>query len=184
MDKPPCFQADGMSGIASKHSFPGGSKVAAKWLKTQFEVTGAACRFTPFLEDFASNVVCRYNATWRILVLCSYDSPGSFGTRRNDDASGTISILSVARWIKQPGMTFRSNVELVSLAAKNRMYWDDRHTLWIELHESALTTIVMSDFQASSSSCIDGCHSLTQHPRAFTVPNSRPYSGLETDKSR
>ncbi|KAI6038689.1 hypothetical protein EDC04DRAFT_2569387, partial [Pisolithus marmoratus] len=123
---------DGMSDIASKHSFPGGSKVAVKWLKTKFEVTDAACRFTPPMSS--GKISTRYNATRRILVLCSYDSLGSFGvervsTRCNDDASGTISILSIARWMKQPGTTFRSNVELVALAAKKRMYWDDRHTL-------------------------------------------------------
>ncbi|KAI6001708.1 hypothetical protein EDC04DRAFT_2789073 [Pisolithus marmoratus] len=53
------------------HLFPGGSIAPAKWLKTLFEYTGAACRFTPFLEGLASNVVCRYNDIRRVPVLYS-----------------------------------------------------------------------------------------------------------------
>ncbi|KAI6038926.1 hypothetical protein EDC04DRAFT_1849584 [Pisolithus marmoratus] len=51
------------------------------------------------------------------------DIPGSFSMEqvpgRNDDGSGTISILNIA----QTGMIFRSNVELVALAVKNVFYW-------------------------------------------------------------
>ncbi|KAI6004989.1 hypothetical protein EDC04DRAFT_2908092 [Pisolithus marmoratus] len=43
--------------IAPMHSFPGSSRAPAKWLKTQFEYTGAVCRFTLFLEGPAFNVV-------------------------------------------------------------------------------------------------------------------------------
>lgn len=48
---------DGASGIESRHSFAGGSRVAAAWLKTQFEAAGASCELMPFLEGFAPNVV-------------------------------------------------------------------------------------------------------------------------------
>ncbi|KAI5985005.1 hypothetical protein EDC04DRAFT_2548150, partial [Pisolithus marmoratus] len=47
----------------------------------------------------------------------------------NNDASGTIPVLSITRRIKQTGMTFRSNAELVAFAVTNRFYWGQRHTL-------------------------------------------------------
>ncbi|KAI5995220.1 hypothetical protein EDC04DRAFT_2586029, partial [Pisolithus marmoratus] len=126
---------DRTSGIAPMHSFAGGSCAPAKWLKAEFEYTGAACRFTPFLEGLAFNVVwLTYTAVDTMLhgvfrYYAHYDSPGTFnmfhvtGTRLNDDASGTIPILSIARRIKQTGMTFRSNAELVAFAVTNRFYW-------------------------------------------------------------
>ncbi|KAI5995224.1 hypothetical protein EDC04DRAFT_2789228 [Pisolithus marmoratus] len=40
---------DRTSGITSRHSFPGRSRVVNERLKTQFEYTGAACSFTSFL---------------------------------------------------------------------------------------------------------------------------------------
>ncbi|KAI6042406.1 hypothetical protein EDC04DRAFT_2866839 [Pisolithus marmoratus] len=84
---------DGTSGIASRHSFHHGSRIAAKWLKTQFEDAGAACRFMPFLEGFAPNIICRYDAKTEssdtVLISGHYDSRGSFGLERapggNDD---------------------------------------------------------------------------------------------------
>ena len=48
---------DGTSGIESRHSFSDGSRVAAAWLKAQFEQTGATCELKPFLQGFAPNVV-------------------------------------------------------------------------------------------------------------------------------
>ena len=48
---------DGASGIESRHSFAGGSRVAAAWLKEQFELAGASCELKPFLEGFPPNVV-------------------------------------------------------------------------------------------------------------------------------
>jgi hypothetical protein len=48
---------DGASGIESRHSFAGGSRVAAAWLKTQFELAGASCELKPFLEGFPPNVI-------------------------------------------------------------------------------------------------------------------------------
>lgn len=119
---------DGTSGIQSRHSFHHGSRIAAEWLKTQFEDAGAACRFMDFLEGFAPNVVCRYDAKVEnsntVLISGHYDSRGSFGMERapggNDDGSGTISILNIARRIKQTGITFRSNVELVAFAGEEQ----------------------------------------------------------------
>ncbi|KAI5985696.1 hypothetical protein EDC04DRAFT_2873646 [Pisolithus marmoratus] len=119
---------DGTSGIASRHSFHHGSRIAAKWLKTQFEDAGAACRFMPFLEGFAPNIICQYDAKMEspdtILISGHYDSHGSFGLEwapgGNDDGSGTISILNIARRIKQTGITFRTNVELVVFAGEEQ----------------------------------------------------------------
>lgn len=48
---------DGTSGIQSRHSFASGARVAAAWLKAQFEEAGAACKFHSFSEDLAPNVV-------------------------------------------------------------------------------------------------------------------------------
>ena len=48
---------DGESGIVSRHSFHDGSRVAARWIKQQFEETGATCRFMEFMEGFAPNVI-------------------------------------------------------------------------------------------------------------------------------
>ncbi|KAI6038906.1 Zn-dependent exopeptidase [Pisolithus marmoratus] len=102
--------------------------IAAKWLKTQFEDAGAACSFMPFSEGFAPNIVCRYDAKTEsfdtVLISGHYDSRGSFGLERapggNDDGSGTISILNIARRIRQTGITFRTNVELVVFAGEEQ----------------------------------------------------------------
>ncbi|KAI5984794.1 Zn-dependent exopeptidase [Pisolithus marmoratus] len=111
---------DGTSGIASRHSFHHGSRIAAEWLKTQFEDAGAACSFMPFLEGFAPNIICSDT----VLISGHYDSRGSFGSERapggNDDGSGTISILNIARRIKQTSITFRTNVELVVFAGEEQ----------------------------------------------------------------
>ena len=48
---------DGTSGLESRHSFSSGSRVAAAWLKEQFEHTGATCELKSFLVGFAPNVV-------------------------------------------------------------------------------------------------------------------------------
>ena len=48
---------DGTSGIESRHSFADGSRVAAGWLKAQFERTGATCELKSFLLGFAPNVI-------------------------------------------------------------------------------------------------------------------------------
>lgn len=48
---------DGKSGIESRHSFSSGAGVAAEWLKTRFEETGAKCELRPFMSGFAPNVI-------------------------------------------------------------------------------------------------------------------------------
>ena len=48
---------DGKSGIESRHSFSSGAVVAAEWLKTRFEETGASCELRPFLSGYAPNVI-------------------------------------------------------------------------------------------------------------------------------
>ncbi|KAF9228083.1 Zn-dependent exopeptidase [Gyrodon lividus] len=119
---------DGESGIVSRHSFAGGSRVAADWLKAQFEGAGATCELRHFLQGFAPNVVCKYPATTEtsatVLISGHYDSRGSFGSQRapggNDDGSGTISVLAIARRIKHVGLKFRSNVELVTFAGEEQ----------------------------------------------------------------
>ncbi|KAH7882167.1 hypothetical protein F5I97DRAFT_1817774 [Phlebopus sp. FC_14] len=119
---------DGESGIISRHSFAGGSRIAADWLKAEFESAGATCELRNFLVGFAPNVVCRYSASQNtsatVLVSGHYDSRGSFGFQRapggNDDGSGTISILNIARRIKSTDITFRTNVELVAFAGEEQ----------------------------------------------------------------
>lgn len=59
---------DGTSGIESRHSFADGSRVAAAWLKEQFERTGATCKLKPFLMGFAPNVVW-YGAVALVSVI-------------------------------------------------------------------------------------------------------------------
>ncbi|KAH7909299.1 hypothetical protein BJ138DRAFT_1155545 [Hygrophoropsis aurantiaca] len=119
---------DGVSGIVSRHSFSGGSRVAADWILEQFEQTGATCELKSFLVGFAPNIICRYLATTEttstVLISGHYDSRGSFGSQRapggNDDGSGTIALLSIARVIAKTGITFRSNVELVAFAGEEQ----------------------------------------------------------------
>lgn len=71
------------SDIISRHSFSDGSRVAANWLKGQFESTGAFCELQPFLEGFAPNVRCLYesekNKNTTVILGAHYDSRGSFG---------------------------------------------------------------------------------------------------------
>ncbi|KAF9238331.1 hypothetical protein BU15DRAFT_62539 [Melanogaster broomeanus] len=119
---------DGESGIVSRHSFAGGAMVAADWIKAQLEEAGGICELRYFLQGYAPNVVCKYPAAEEtsatVLISGHYDSRGSFGMTRapggNDDGSGTISILAVARRIKQLGLKFRSNVELVTFAGEEQ----------------------------------------------------------------
>jgi len=59
-----------------------------------------------------------------VLISAHYDSRGTFGSLRapggNDDGSGTTGLLAIARTIKQLGVTFRSNVELVAFAGEEQ----------------------------------------------------------------
>ncbi|KAF6762203.1 hypothetical protein DFP72DRAFT_987537 [Ephemerocybe angulata] len=110
---------DGKSGIVSRHSFSAGALAAAKWIKGRIEETGATCRFMPFLNGFAPNVICRYPSLTKTedLVILSghYDSRGSFGSARapggDDDGSGTTGILSIARTIARRRIQFHANGE-------------------------------------------------------------------------
>ena len=71
------------SDIISRHSFSDGSRVAANWLKRQFEGTGAVCDLKTFIEGFAPNVRCLYesekNSNTTVILGAHYDSRGSFG---------------------------------------------------------------------------------------------------------
>ena len=116
------------SNIVSRHSFAEGSRVAASWLKEQFEATGAECELRPFLIGFAPNVICRYpsnsNTTALVLASAHYDSRGSFGSTRapggDDDGSGVIALLSIARAIKNNAIKFESAVELCAFAGEEQ----------------------------------------------------------------
>ncbi|KAF9508137.1 hypothetical protein BS47DRAFT_1350717 [Hydnum rufescens UP504] len=118
---------DGL-GILSRHSFSKGARVAADWIQSKFEETGALCRQSPFLSGYAPNVICRYagtsNTTALVLLSAHYDSRGSFGSTRapgaNDDGSGITHLLAIARAIKENGIQFRSNVELVAFAGEEQ----------------------------------------------------------------
>ncbi|KAH9176765.1 Zn-dependent exopeptidase [Lactarius sanguifluus] len=112
---------DGKSGIESRHSFSSGAGVAAEWLKTRFEATGAKCELRPFLSGFAPNVVCRYPST-EDTTETVLRAPGA-----NDDGSGTTGLLSIARTIKRLGVTFRSNVELVAFAGEEQGLYGSRY---------------------------------------------------------
>ncbi|KAJ7229409.1 Zn-dependent exopeptidase [Mycena haematopus] len=119
---------DGISGIMSRHSFAEGSLVAANWLKDRFQDTGATCELQPFLQGFAPNVICAYpstvNTTATVLLSAHYDSRGSFGSTRapggDDDGSGTISLLAIARTIARRGIKFHSNVQLAAFAGEEQ----------------------------------------------------------------
>ena len=119
---------DEESNIISRHSFAEGSRVAASWLKEQFEATGAECELRPFLIGFAPNVICRYpstsNTTALVLVSAHYDSRGSFGSTRapggDDDGSGVVALLSIARAIKNNAIKFESTVELCAFAGEEQ----------------------------------------------------------------
>lgn len=59
-----------------------------------------------------------------MLISAHYDSRGSFGNTRapggNDDGSGTVGILSIARTIARKQVRFRSNVELALFAGEEQ----------------------------------------------------------------
>ncbi|THG96799.1 hypothetical protein EW026_g5102 [Hermanssonia centrifuga] len=119
---------DPKSSIVSRHSFSDGVLVAAQWLKDRFEETGAECALEPFLSGFAPNVICEYSATINttetVLLSAHYDSRGSFGSTRapggDDDGSGTIALLAIARTIARKGITFKKNVQLVAFAGEEQ----------------------------------------------------------------
>ncbi|KAF8499702.1 hypothetical protein F5888DRAFT_1793736 [Russula emetica] len=148
---------DGKSGIKSRHSFSSGALVAAEWLKVRLEQTGAKCELRPFLPGFAPNVICRYpsieDTTETVLVSAHYDSRGSFGSVRapggNDDGSGTVGVLAIARTIKRLGIKFHSNVELVAFAGEEQGLLGSRHYAQ-EMREADrnLTLMIQADMIA------------------------------------
>ena len=65
-----------------------------------------------------------------VLISAHYDSRGSFGSTRapggNDDGSGTVGILSIARTIARKQVRFQSNVELVLFAGEEQGLFGSR----------------------------------------------------------
>ncbi|EKM52420.1 uncharacterized protein PHACADRAFT_260789 [Phanerochaete carnosa HHB-10118-sp] len=119
---------DPKSPIISRHSFSDDARTAAEWLKERFEETGATCNLQPFQSGFTPNVICSYsstvNTTETILLSAHYDSRGSFGLTRapggDDDGSGTVALLSIARTIKRLGVKFRKNVQLCAFGGEEQ----------------------------------------------------------------
>ncbi|VDB87359.1 unnamed protein product [Peniophora sp. CBMAI 1063] len=126
---------DGSSPIVSRHSFAEGSRYAASWMKDEIEETGAICELQPFLLGFAPNLICRYpgttNTTATVILGAHYDSRGSFGSPRapgaDDNGSGTVGVLSIARLIASKGIAFESNVELALFAGEEQGLLGSKH---------------------------------------------------------
>ncbi|KAG2338935.1 Zn-dependent exopeptidase [Suillus weaverae] len=145
---------DGKSGIISRHSFAEGSRVAANWLKERFEETGATCELKTFMTGFAPNVACKYSAsvdtTSTVLISGHYDSRGSFGSQRapggNDDGSGTVALLGIARAIARSGLTFRSNVELLAFAGEEQgLYGSKAYAREMREKDANITLMIQAD---------------------------------------
>jgi Peptidase family M28 len=138
------------SPILSRHSFAAGSRIAAAWLKENFEATGATCELKGFLVGFAPNVIwcehysdnsvltfrnsphfprSRYPSTVEtsatVILSAHYDSRGSFGSTKapggDDDGSGVVALMGIAWAIFRKGLTFRSNVELIAFAGEEQV---------------------------------------------------------------
>jgi len=148
---------DGVSGIISRHSFAPGSRVAAQWLKEQFEDTGATCRLKNFKLGFAPNVICQYpsttNTTATVLLSAHYDSRGSFGSTRapgaNDDGSGTVALLSIAHAIARKSIAFKSNVQLVAFAGEEQgLYGSQAYSHELRQANANLTLMIQADMLA------------------------------------
>lgn len=64
------------------------------------------------------------STTETILLSAHYDSRGSFGSLRapggDDDGSGTVALLSIARTIKRTGIKFKKNVQLAAFAGEEQ----------------------------------------------------------------
>ncbi|KZV63675.1 Zn-dependent exopeptidase [Peniophora sp. CONT] len=148
---------DPESPIVSRHSFSEGSRQAADWLKDEIESTGAICELRPFLIGFAPNVICRYpstvNTTGTVLISGHYDSRGSFGSPRapgaDDDGSGTTGVLNIARTIGKLGVTFRSNVEIVTFAGEEQgLYGSRYYSKDLKEEGKNLTLMIQADMTA------------------------------------
>ncbi|KAF8806339.1 Zn-dependent exopeptidase [Phlegmacium glaucopus] len=141
---------DETSGIISRHSFSDGARTAANWLKARIEETGAKCHLSPFLIGFAPNVICRYSAIKdtndTVLISAHYDSRGSFGSIRapggDDDGSGTVGILSIARTIARKKVLFQRNVELALFAGEEQGLFGSK-AYARELREANASLILM-----------------------------------------
>ncbi|CAG7847752.1 Peptide hydrolase {ECO:0000256/RuleBase:RU361240} {ECO:0000256/RuleBase:RU361240} [Serendipita indica DSM 11827] len=131
------------SPIISRHSFSDGARVAAKWIRSKMEEYGAACEYMDFLEGFAPNIICRYAANpdgnsteattakgprsrlfrkacrpsqiSRSLPPCSTRAPGG-----DDDGSGVVHLLSIARAISTKSVYFNVDVELCAFAGEEQ----------------------------------------------------------------
>lgn len=85
-------------------------------------------RVNPYKQLGSNAVYSRYNADVKtnatIILGAHYDSRGSFGNTRapggDDDGSGTISLLSIARTIASRKVKFHTNVELVAFAGEEQ----------------------------------------------------------------
>ena len=64
------------------------------------------------------------NTTEIVLLSAHYDSRGSFGSTRapggNDDGSGTIALLSIARAIAKNSISLKKNVQLCAFAGEEQ----------------------------------------------------------------
>ena len=64
------------------------------------------------------------NTTETILLSSHYDSRGSFGSTRapggDDDGSGTVGLLAIARVVGRLGVTFKKNVQFVTFAGEEQ----------------------------------------------------------------
>ncbi|KAI9567263.1 hypothetical protein HD554DRAFT_2205647 [Boletus coccyginus] len=158
---------DSASGIKSHHLFADGSC---------FELTGTSCELKPFLEGFPSNVYCTYAGTIdlqsTILISGHYDSCGSFGSSHmstictapgcNDNGSGTVSLLTIVHQIKELGIKFHTNIEVVPFASKEQELLGSKAYAHTSSISAMLAICRLSDM-------------LTYH-----APNEPPQLGLPT----
>jgi Zn-dependent M28 family amino/carboxypeptidase len=60
-----------------------------------------------------------------VILSAHYDSRGSFGSTKapggDDDGSGVVALMGIARAIFHKGLTFRSNVELVAFTGEEQV---------------------------------------------------------------
>jgi Zn-dependent M28 family amino/carboxypeptidase len=59
-----------------------------------------------------------------VILSAHYDSRGSFGSTRapgaNDDGSGTVALLAIARTIKRRGIKFKTGVEFCAFSGEEQ----------------------------------------------------------------
>ncbi len=93
------------------------------------------------------------NTTDTVLISAHYDSRGSFGSVRapggDDDGSGTVALLGIARVIARKGVKFRKNIQLVAFAGEEQGLYGSRYYAK-ELHEKGanLTLMIQADMLA------------------------------------